>query len=115
MATQWPSTLPNPSYGLDEEFYKPQNLTEFEANYIQASPAALRGRKAWPNLGWKILTEAEYQILEAFFDDNQGNYFEFTHPVTGVVHDCVFTTDRIKCRHDIDGHRNNVQCPIMEM
>ncbi len=111
----WPSTLPTPSWGLTEEFYKPQLITPFDANYSQSRPKTTRGIDRWGNLGWTIMTEAEYQTLRAFFDANQGNLFSFTHPMTGRVYTCHFTEDSIKSDFGGPGFRENVQCPIEEV
>ena len=114
MAT-WPAGLPPPSWGISEEIYKPQNKIEFEANYTQSRPKGLRGRRRMPDFAWKILTEAEYQILEAFFLANQGGSFDWTHPITGVVRTFCFSGDSIKHKWTSPGYRHEVQCPIEEM
>jgi hypothetical protein len=111
----WPSTLPTPSWGLEEEHYKPQDKIEFEANYVQSRPLSTRARDRWGNLGWALMSEAEYQILEAFFDANQGNTFTFVHPMTGVSRTCLFSTDSIKSKYKSPGWRQDVQCPIEEL
>jgi hypothetical protein len=112
--TAWPSTLPTPSFGLEEEFYKPQIKTEKEANYVQTRRTASRGRRILP-LAWTLMTEAEYQILEAFFDTYQGTMFTFTHPVTGTTYNCVFSANSIKAKWKSAGFRGDVQCPIEEV
>jgi len=111
----WPSTLPPPSSGIDEEYYRPQERMDFEANYVQVASKSLRGKKRWPDFGWEILTETEYQILESFFDANQGGSFTFTHPITGVSHTCIFSADSVKGKLGAGGIRTNVRCPIEEL
>jgi hypothetical protein len=111
----WPSTLPPPDEGLEEEFYKPQTRTEFEANYPQVYPRASRGRRKWP-LSWSLMeNESDYQALEAFFDANQGCMFTWTHPLTSAVHTCVFSADSVKSKWRSAGGRTDVQCPIEEV
>ncbi|HSW39593.1 MAG TPA: hypothetical protein VLL97_08900 [Acidobacteriota bacterium] len=111
----WPSSLPPPDWGLEEEYYKPQLKMEFEANYGQSRPKATRGQDRWGNLGWGILEEAHYQTLKAFFSVNQGSVFLWTHPITGVSHNCRFSADSIKSSFGFPGWRKNVQCPIEEI
>lgn len=111
--TNWPG-IPNPDWGLEEEFYKPQVKTEFEANYVQTGPAATRGRSKFP-LAWELLSEADYQTLLTFFKANQGLSFAFTHPVASTSHNCVFSGNSIKSKWYSDGWRSNVQCPIEEV
>ena len=111
----WPSSLPTPSWGLEEEYYKPQAKVEFEANYVQSRPTLTRGRDRWGNLGWALLSEAEYQTLKTFFDENQGSIFTFVHPMSGVSYSCRFTPDSIKSKYKSPGWRADVQCPIEEI
>jgi hypothetical protein len=111
----WPSTIQKADVGTDEEYYKPQDSTEFEANYIQVRPQALRGRLNLPGHGWSRMTESEFQILQSFFDANQGATFTYTHPITGVAHTCVFMCDRIKSKWGKPGWRTDIQCPIAEL
>lgn len=110
----WP-TLPTPSWGLEEEYYKPQVRTEFEQNYVQSRPAVTSGKHRWPNLGWSLLSETDYQSLETFFETNQGNSFTFTHPMSGVSYTCRFSSDSIRSRFKSPGWRMDVQCPIEEV
>ena len=110
----WPSTLPPPDEGIEEEVYKPQTKSEFQANYIQVYPRASRGRGRWP-LAWGTMTETEYQALEVFFVANQGCMFTWPHPITSVQHTCVFSADSIKSKWRSAGGRSDVQCPIEEV
>lgn len=90
----WPSTLPKPDYPLEEKSYKPQVRIEFEANYVQSRAAAKRKRKKFP-LRWSLMTEADYQTLESFWDDNQGGLFAWTHPETLTTYTCRFSGDEL--------------------
>jgi hypothetical protein len=110
----WPSSsLPAPDEGVEEEFYKPQIRNEKEANYIQVRPRSTRGRRIFP-LTWARMTEANYQTLESFFIANQGLVFTYTHPVTNVTHNCVFSADSVKAKWKA-GWRTGIQCPIEEV
>ncbi|HSW38147.1 MAG TPA: hypothetical protein VLL97_01495 [Acidobacteriota bacterium] len=111
----WPaSTLPSPDFGIQEDYYKPQTKLEFEANYMQVAPRATRGRRRLP-LTWRLMTEAEYQILEAFFAANQGAPFTFTHPITNVSGTYVFSGDSVGSEWASAGWRGGVKCPIEEL
>lgn len=110
----WPPTLPPPSWGIAEEIYRPQIKTEFESNYIQSRPRAIRARRRLP-LEWKVMSEAEYRTLETFFELNQGKSFAFVHPLTGATHTCVFGADTLKSAWLSAGWRKDVQCPIEEV
>ena len=80
-----------PSYGLEEETYRPQIRTEFENGAVQSRPRFTGTKKRWPNLSWAVLEESEFQTLEAFFIANQGLTFTWTHPVTSAVYTCRFS------------------------
>ncbi|HSV27247.1 MAG TPA: hypothetical protein VLH60_05080 [Sedimentisphaerales bacterium] len=110
----WPTMLPPPSQGVEEELYRPQIRAEFEANYIQTRPRASRGRRRFP-LSWKIMSEDDYRMLETFFLTNQGASFEYTHPITANKHTCVFAGDSISARWMSGGRRADVRCPIEEV
>ena len=99
---------------MEEEYYKPQTKTEFGANYAQVFPRATRGRGKWA-LVWGLLSETDYQTLQAFFAANQGCMFTWTHPIAATTHTCVFTADSIKSKWYSAGWRANVQCPIEEV
>ncbi|MCE5265670.1 MAG: hypothetical protein LLG97_19350 [Deltaproteobacteria bacterium] len=109
----WP-TLPSPDTGTKEAVYKPQLKLEFEANYIQSAPRATRHRRRFP-LTWELMTEAEYQILEAFFLANQGGSFTYTHPIRSTSHTCVFSADSIEHKWRSGGWVGGVSCPIEEI
>ena len=110
----WPSTMPLPDEGVEEEFYKPQRKMEFEANYGQTGPRATRGRRRFP-LAWNYLSETDFQTLEAFFNTNQGSSFTYTHPIRSTTHTCVFATDSIKHKWRAAGGVAEVKCPIEEL
>lgn len=110
----WPSALPPPDWGTEEEAYLPQAKSEFEANYIQVYPTASRLRQRWP-LKWGLLSETDYQALLTFFAANQGCMFTWTHPIAASSHVCVFSGDSIKSTPHAPGWRRNVQCHIEEV
>lgn len=110
----WPSTLPLPDSGTEEELYKPAHKMEFEANYVQTRPSATRGRRKLA-IFWKILSETDYQTLETFFSANQGCVFTYTHPVTSSALNCIFSDNSLKSKVDSAGYRTDVSCPIEEV
>lgn len=114
MAT-WPATLPKPEYGLEEEYYKQQLRSEFEAGYVLSRPRYSRGRLRWKNLGWLLLSDANYATLLAFFVANQGGSFTWTHPGSSVTYTCRFSTDSITSQFHCTGWRKNVRCPIEQV
>ena len=103
-------SIPSADFGTEEEVYKPQIRTEFEAGYVQSRPRTTREIRRFP-LSWSVLSEADYQTLETFFKANQGNSFNWTHPVTAAAYVCRFSTDSLKSVWIGPGYRA-VQCPI---
>ncbi|OPY03559.1 MAG: hypothetical protein A4E60_00224 [Syntrophorhabdus sp. PtaB.Bin047] len=85
-----------PSFGSSEEYYRPMDNTEFEANYVQVTATASRGRHSPFSLTWEKLPEAQYQSIKTFFDSHVGEEFTWTHPVTSVVHTVMFRTGKLK-------------------
>jgi hypothetical protein len=114
MAT-WPVSLPLPEYGLEEEFYQAQIRNDFEAGYVISRPRFTRGRRRWKNLGWLALSEANYEILLAFFTANQGGSFSWTHPASSVTYTCRFSGDNIMSQFHCVGWRKNIRCPIEQV
>jgi hypothetical protein len=107
-------SIREPSIATKPEFYKPQVQVEFEANYVSSWPKVSRGRRKWTLL-WPYLSEADYQTLEDFFDDNQGGMFTWTHPITNTGYTCMFSVESIICDEQVPGYRSNVQIGIQEV
>lgn len=103
-----------PDFKTTPVFYKPRVQTEFEGNYIQSRARATRGRHKW-TLNWSYMSETNYQTLETFFNDNIGNSFTWTHPVTSTSYTCVFGSDNITCDEQIPGFRSGVSIQIEEV
>ena len=85
----FPATLPKPSIGSGGEVHKAQVRTPFEGGYVQSRAKYTRTRKRF-SLRWKALTEAQFEILENFFDANQGGSFNYAFLGTG---DYRFSSD----------------------
>lgn len=85
-----------PAFGSSEEYYRPMESTEFEANYVQVTATSARGRHSPFVLAWEKLPEVQYQSIKDFFDTHVGEEFNWTHPVTGVTHIVVFKSNKLK-------------------
>lgn len=105
----WPN-IPAADFGTEESVYKPQVRTPFEGNYSQSRPATTRAIRIFP-LAWSVMSEPDYQTLEAFFIANQGNSFNWTHPITSVGYVCRFVGDALPSVWLAPGQRS-VKCPI---
>lgn len=68
--------------------------SKFEGNYSQTRRAATRGVETF-DLNYDAITNAEYDILKAFFDANVGGSFTFVHPQTAISHIVRFGTEKI--------------------
>lgn len=98
-------TLSTPSFGTEVEVYKPQVRNEFEGGYVQSRARASREVRRW-TLKWRALPEADYQTLATFFAANQGNFFDWTEPVTSVAYTCRFSGDSLRSSHVDKGSTN---------
>jgi hypothetical protein len=74
--------IPNPSYQSGGKNVKAQVRTEFEAGYVQSRARHSRARKTF-SLTWNYLREADFALLEAFFEANQGGMFTYSFLGTG--------------------------------
>ena len=77
----WPS-IQNPTYPLQEEYFKPQIKQEFESGHVQSRARATVAKRRW-TLNWRSLPEADWVSLVAAFNTDQGTTFTWTHPVSG--------------------------------
>ena len=92
MAT-WPDiSLPSK---IEEELYKPQVETEFEANYFASRPISSRAIRRW-NLSWNSMSQGDLDTLQTFFIANQGLSFDWTNPRNSIGYSCRFIGDSIK-------------------
>lgn len=109
----WPGISPPSEDGFEETTYKPKVRTETEANYTIVRPKVSRARKRW-KLSWPLMTEADYQLLDAFFNQYQGSSFTWQHPVTSTNYTCVFSGDSLTSSFVVTGYRS-VSCDIEEL
>jgi hypothetical protein len=104
MAATFPTSIPNPDYGLKEEIYLPTVRTEFEAGYVQSRRLANRPRRRY-SMSWKSMPEAAFQALATFFLTYQGDEFTWTDPVTAVVRTLLFSEDQLDSTISRPGRR----------
>jgi len=109
----WPISIQKPEFNTEEELFKPQIRQIFDGNYVQSRPATTRAVRRW-TLKWNFMKESDYATLMTFFVTNQGNSFNFTHPITGVVSICRFSDNSIKSTWADVGVRA-VSCMIEEV
>jgi hypothetical protein len=101
ISQDWPATLPNPEFPLQEEIVFPQIRTEFEAGYVQSRRRGTRNRRKW-TLNWKSLTGLQWATLRAFFLARQGQTFAWTHPVDLTSHSVRFSGDSIPASFQVN-------------
>jgi len=80
----WPS-IQEPSYPLEEEVYKPQIKTEFEAGYVQSRPRATISKRRF-KLTWQAMDDTDLASLQSAFASDVGSTFSWTHPVTSTAY-----------------------------
>ena len=90
----WPSI--SAPRTIEEEYYKPQIKTEFEANYTQSRAASSRAIHRW-NLSF-VLSESDLGTLHTFFNTNLGIAFNWTNPRNSTTYSCRFSGDSIKSK-----------------
>lgn len=114
----WPS-IATPAFGMTERVYKRQLKSEFESGAVQSRPAFTLQKRQWPDLGWNALPNADLVTLQTFFIANQGNSFNWTHPITSVVYICRFMSedslDFQVVEKTVDGFVWSGRCPIEEV
>lgn len=113
MAPIWPASLPAPSVGTTEALSHPAIRHDFEAGYVMTRPRNSRPRRRMA-LKWSYLTEDQYEDLEDFFVQAQGQAFSFTHPRTGTVLSVVIMSDELPGGFEAPGGRTNVTLEIAE-
>jgi hypothetical protein len=78
----WPS-IQAPGFPLEEEVFRPQIKSEFEAGYVQSRPRATVSKRRW-KLNWRSMSEADWVSLAGAFAADQGSSFTWNHPVSGT-------------------------------
>lgn len=102
MAAAWPTM--DPSYPLQETPIKSQIKSTFENGKVQSRVKFTSLRYKW-RVTWQFLPEAQYQSLVEYFDENQGETFSWTHPITTTVYTVRFSDDSLPSQATITGHR----------
>jgi hypothetical protein len=86
-------TEPHPRVGSKESTVNPIIKSESDGNYTKTRRITTKSRKKF-ELNYNALTMPEYQILEDFFNANQGMPFLFTAP-NSTVYECIFVQDEL--------------------
>lgn len=90
---EWPSTISNPEYPLEEEYEDTSITSKFEDGSVQARPKFTRSRDTY-KLHWGGMPTSEYTVLKDFVK-NQAKFsavdFTWTHPESGETHDVRIT------------------------
>ena len=102
----WPS-IAEPIFPIREVTLFPAYSTEKEGPYVQQRRKWSKAKKVFL-LEWDekcALTEADYQLLETFFLDNQGLAFTWTHVATAVSYTVMFIQDSLDSEIIFPGFR----------
>lgn len=78
--------------GSSDKLNIPTIRTESENAYTKVRRKTTRTKSKF-KLSYRSITEAEYTILQTFFNTNQGLAFTFVHPATTVSYNCIFSQD----------------------
>ncbi len=108
----WP-TIAQPTFGTGGDTYLPLVKSEFDGNYVQKRKRCTRERRRWTLL-WEAMTEADFLLLDAAFQADQGNTFSWTEPITSTVYTVSYVEDSLVWTHSDKGHRR-VQVDIEEV
>ena len=97
----------------DDEYIKPIVQTSFEGNYKQTRPKYTRSSQNF-NPTYRMITETDKDTLQAFFNTNSGNSFDWTNPTDSVTYTVRFGVDRLKFRNITVGYYV-VSIPLEEL
>lgn len=87
----FPITRPIARAYYSELIYKKQQRSDFENGAVQTRPVFTRKKMKW-TIGWKNLSDDEYDLLKEFFERNIGKKFLWTD-FKGVSHTVCFSKD----------------------
>ena len=83
-----------------QSVYKKQLRTEMESGLVRSRVRHTKARRKF-TLGWKAMTQTEYDNLVTFFTTNIGTIFMFYHPLpnpqngSAVTYQVRFTEDEL--------------------
>ena len=80
--------------GMTEHTIKGQIKSDFAAGYVQSRAKWTRSRKQF-SLSWGVMSDADKQTLQTFFDENIGGTFNWTHPLTNTTYTVRFSDDEL--------------------
>lgn len=110
----FPSTLPAPAADMSGSVYLPQVRDEMENGAVASRKRFTKAREKLSGFGWKHLTEAEFQILRAFFISVQGGSFTWTNPREGKTYTLGSAADELTYEFWAGEGRVNVYWPLEE-
>ena len=79
---------------IQQKKIKPVHRAQSGAGYTMSRPRGTVSKFEF-SVSWHRLTRTERQILEAFFDANQGAAFNWVHP-EGTVYGVIFADNDIE-------------------
>ncbi len=109
----FPTSIPQPKPDFSGSIYLPQIRDEFDNGYVSTRKRFTKSREKLSGFGWNYLTEAQYQILEAFFISVQGGVFYWTSKVTNKTYLVGSASDELKYTF-IPGGGRSVEWPLEE-
>lgn len=92
----WPD-IQNPEE-MKERPTKGQVRSDFENGYVQSRPRWTRTRRVF-QLQWRSMSSSDKETLAAFFEDNLGGTFTWTHPSDGTSYTVRFADDQLEFKH----------------
>lgn len=92
---------------------KPIIRSKFDGNYSQTRPKFTRSTFTW-NITWPILTLNDIEIIESFFDANQGGEFIWVSPDDGITHTVRFVDESINSKM-IDNDQYSISISLEEV
>ena len=97
----------------DDAYIKPIVQTSFEGNYKQTRPKYTRYSQTF-NPTYRMITETEQDTLQAFFNTNSGNSFDWENPTDLVTYTVRFGVDRLMFKNIAVGYYS-VNIPLEEL
>ena len=112
MAT-FPTLSVTASMKYEDEYIKPIVKTKFEGNYAQTRPKYTRSSQNFMPT-YTMITEADKDSLQAFFNTNSGNSFDWTNPTDSVVYTVRFAKETLKFKNIVVGYYE-IAIPLEEL
>jgi hypothetical protein len=94
-----------PNYPSDEDYIHRTVVANFENGIEFARRTSTIGKHKFTVI-WNTMSEADFQTLKAFFISQGVAPFNWTHPVSGVVHKVRFPLGNLPSKHVFNGRRS---------